>query len=159
MTEKITSPNANNNGVLYAPQASKSLVYTFIFIGILISIVTKDFNWLARSGCLVTLIAIMLTFTLEPDLFRTTQEEPHFKNIVLGNIEPKLDHEHYILKAATIGSKPNEDISRPEVITLRTELALKALKWVLIRQQIRYAMIGTFLWGFGDIPNMLFGWN
>ena len=87
--------------------STRRYVWAIAIVGLLVSVVSSDWIWLARSGCLV--VAFVL---LEFSTFRhpRSRDEPEVKGI--------WDAAHSL--------------------------------------ELRLAIGGTLLWGFGDVPNLLY---
>jgi hypothetical protein len=154
----VSSQTIQGKTLTSAPLAASYLTWILLITCFAVSVIAKDFAWLARAGCLITVVAILLTFSLDPDVFAQMRTNSHLHKLVTEKIPAMSSTERYMVRVAKHAAGPKEDTSDPIVIWLRTELALRALRFTIMVRQVKIAALGTFLWGFGDLPNKLLAW-
>jgi hypothetical protein len=114
-----------------------STAAVLVVTGVLISICLSDFSWLTRFGALVTFIGIVV---LNRPVIIRRDILPHVKMTTgLSSLDPG----HYRLV--------NEPVPDAVVEDRRSRNA--------VRVGILITLMGTVIWGFGDLLNCLFGFS
>lgn len=145
-------------------------------LGIAASFLLADWTWLSRAGCLLVAMAIFFFHTLNliannlaeiaVDFFKMLdgQREPKddYEKLVSGQREPENDVERKMVEA-TRAMKPSSmptaadgtPIGLPPEVERHLNFIWK-MKAAVQRFEFNAAILGTLLWGFGDLPNLAY---
>lgn len=116
--------------------------------GMLISAIAGDWNWLARSGALVVVIGIVLTSTqVLENAQRLRHRRNHWENRLRNapqrdatNTNPSMHDWAGDMRALSRARQREEDT------------------WEYERSGVYMLVLGTLLWGFGDLLGAVVAW-
>ncbi|MFK5891846.1 MAG: hypothetical protein QM504_01335 [Pseudomonadota bacterium] len=114
------------------------LSIVIVFCAIYVSILLKDWMWLSRSGSLIVIIGIILTSSqiIENDRLLRQRHQWYQKHINEGSFRDwAMDKQ---LEPISHSKKFEEE------------------KWKMGKCGFNLLIVGTFIWGFGDLTGLLF---
>jgi hypothetical protein len=123
-------------------------------IGVIVSLFTCDWTWFARSGAVILAEAIYW-FAFFEQRYRLSLSQ--FIGMVSGETEPRNNEDAALLKfireRGLVGG--DDPIERARSLReFRASVPLLVMQAHVL--ETRIAIIGTLIWGFGDLPGRLY---
>ncbi len=144
----LPGPEFGVKGISRTTRVAFSLASLTVAAGVLLSVFAGDWNWLARSGALVVVIGIVLTST---QVLESAQRLRHRRN----QWENRLRHTSQRDAANT---NPSMHDWASDMRALSRARQREEDTWEYERSGVYMLVVGTLLWGFGDLLGVFLGW-
>jgi hypothetical protein len=132
------------------------IAIVFGILGLLLSLLTSDWTWFARAGSIMTAEAIWLFAFFEEKFAFYAREAQNLFRQVGGLAQPKNDNEVRFLEFIRARGLMDDVAQDPQKAWEMFQPYLSALRTQAIAIEKVLAIVGTLIWGFGDLPQKLY---